>query len=80
MESVKKEAARKWEEALRAMLEQEKLALEKYEQDLEAARRASLGEEVDASDPAAASSSATPPASTATGTSRSTFPPLPPKN
>ncbi|CAE7613211.1 unnamed protein product, partial [Symbiodinium necroappetens] len=79
MDSVKKEAARKREEALRAILEQEKLELEKYEQDLEAARRASLGEEVDASDPAAASSSATPPASTATGTSRSTFPPLRPE-
>ena len=79
MDSLKKEAARKREEALRAILEQEKLELEKYEQDLEAARRASLGEEVDASDPAAASSSATPPASAATGTSRSTFPPLRPE-
>ena len=77
MDSVKKEAAKRREEALNAILQEEQLQLEKYEKELEAAKRLSLGEEVDASDPAAASSSATPPASTATEPSQSKFPPLP---
>ena len=64
MDSVKKEAAKRREEALNASLQEEQLQLEKYERELEAAKRLSLGEEeVDATDPAAASSSATPPAS-----------------
>ena len=53
MEEVKREAAKKREEALNAILREEQLELEKFEKDLAAAKKLSLGEEVDASDPAA---------------------------
>ena len=76
MEEVKKEAAKKREEALNAILREEQLELEKFEKDLAAAKKLSLGEEVDASDPAA-SSSAAPPAAPATEQKQSAFPPLP---
>ena len=76
MEEVKKEAAKKREEALNAILCEEQLELEKFEKDLAAAKKLSLGEEVDASDPAA-SSSAAPPAAPATEQKQSAFPPLP---
>ena len=76
MEEVKKEAAKKREEALNAILREEQLELEKYEKELAAAKKLSLGEEVDASDPAA-SSSAAPPTATATERKQSSFPPLP---
>ena len=62
MDSVKKEAASRRGQALNAILQVEQLQLEKYEKELEAAKRLSLGKEVDASDLAAASSSAAPPA------------------
>ena len=71
MEEVKKEAAKKREEALNAILREEQLELEKYEKELAAAKKLSLGEEVDASDPAASSSA------TATERKQSSFPPLP---
>ena len=88
MDSVKKEAARKRQEALDAILQEEQLQLEKFERELEAARKLSLGGEVDATDPTAASSSAMPAggaASSAAGPSsddatqpsQSKFPPLP---
>ena len=53
LEEVKKEAAKKREEALNAILREEQLELEKFEKDLAAAKKLSLGEEVDASDPPA---------------------------
>ena len=77
MEAVKREAAKKRQEALNAILQEEQLELEKFEKELEAAKKLSLGEEVDASDPAAASSTAAPPTDTATDLKKSAFPPLP---
>ena len=44
MDSVKKEAAKRREEALNAILQEEQLQLEKYEKELEAAKKLSLGE------------------------------------
>ena len=76
MEEVKKEAAKKREEALNAILREEQLELEKFEKDLAAAKKLSRGEEPDASDPSA-SSSAGPPAATAKEQKQSAFPPLP---
>ena len=43
MEEVKKEAAKKREEALNAILREEQLELEKFEKDLAAAKKLSLG-------------------------------------
>ena len=77
MEAVKRDAAKKREEALNAILREEQLELEKFEKDLAAAKKLSLGEEVDATDPAAASSTAAPPTDTATVQKQSAFPPLP---
>ena len=82
MEAVKREAAKKREEALNAILLEEQLELEKFEKDLAAAKKLSLGGEADATDPSAASSSAGPSgvaatASSSTEPSGMKFPPLP---
>ncbi|CAE7469080.1 unnamed protein product, partial [Symbiodinium microadriaticum] len=79
MEAVKREAAKKREDALNvnAILREEQLELEKFEKDLAAAKKLSLGEEAEATDPSAASSSAGPSGGAATELSRSKFPPLP---
>ena len=77
MEAVKREAAKKREEALNAILREEQLELEKFEKDLAAAKKLSLGEEVNATDPTAASSAAGPSRDAATELSQSKFPPLP---
>ena len=77
MEAVKREAAKKREEALNAILREEQLELEKFEKELEAAKKLSLGEQVDASDPTAASSTAAPSTDAATAQKQSAFPPLP---
>ncbi|CAE7877289.1 unnamed protein product [Symbiodinium sp. KB8] len=88
MDSVKKESARKRQEALDAILQEEQLQLERFEKELEAAKKFSFGGEVDATDPTAASSSAVPAGGVASGAagpsgvdatepSQSKFPPLP---
>ena len=77
MEEVKREAAKKREEALNAILREEQLELEKFEKDLAAAKKLSLGEEASATDPSAASSTAGPSDGAATELSQGKFPPLP---
>ncbi|CAE7721265.1 unnamed protein product, partial [Symbiodinium sp. KB8] len=84
-EAIAKELARKKKAEHDA--KEEQLELEKFEKELEAAKKLSLGEEVDATDPTAASSAmpaggaastaAGPSGDDATGPSQSKFPPLP---